>query len=447
MAEAEPEAANAPEAEAETGPTEDVPTLLENAAAFRRVRLYDKALGAIERALELDPRSGEAYEAMRDIFLEEGRIEEAVAAMLSLASLFVDALDGDSAARTLQDVLAYDPQNPRAIELLRELGYEVVDENTELPQDEATGAEAYDDANRLPSYDLEEMGPEDVSSQYGDGNQVVVRGEAAPLPSFSLDNHEAQGEAYAKRAGGSEAPRGMELEDALEESEFFASRGLFDDAYNILVGQLDRYPNHPLLRERLAELEYSQQSASGARERPTDDRSFDIAESLDLYHEAPVTAAGGFSSGDEQVDVEEVFQKFKEGVEKEISQDDSHTHYDLAIAYKEMGLIDDAIREFDVAARDQEMECVCQSMIGTLELERGNVGEAIEAFLRGLNAPVKEPAQELTLLYELGNAYEAKKMPREALAYFQKVVRKDPRFRDVGERVARLSQKAPGRAS
>lgn len=447
MAEAEAEHANANATEAETGPTEDVPTLLENAAAFRRVRLYDKALGAIERALELDPRSVEAYEAMRDIFLEEGRIEEGVAAMLSLASLFVDALDGDSAARTLQDVLAYDPQNPRAIELLRELGYEVVDENTELPQDEATGAEGYDDASRLPSYDLEEMGPEDVSNQYGDGNQVVVRGEAAPLPSFSLDHNEAQADGYAKRAGGSEAPRGMELEDALEESEFFASRGLFDDAYNILVGQLDRYPNHPLLRERLAELEYSQQSASGARERPTDDRSFDIAESLDLYHEAPVTAAGGFSSGDEQVDVEEVFQKFKEGVEKEISQDDSHTHYDLAIAYKEMGLIDDAIREFDVAARDQEMECVCQSMIGTLELERGNVGEAIEAFLRGLNAPVKEPAQELTLLYELGNAYEAKKMPREALAYFQKVVRKDPRFRDVGERVARLSQKAPGRAS
>ncbi|MFN9941201.1 MAG: hypothetical protein ACK56I_17150 [bacterium] len=38
-------------------------------------------------------------------------------------------------------------------------------------------------------------------------------------------------------------------------------------------------------------------------------------------------------------------------------------------------------------------------------------------------------------------------MPREALAYFQKVVRKDPRVRDVGACVARLSQQAPGRAS
>ncbi len=443
------------QAEPETGPTgDDVPQLLANAAAFRRVRLYDKALAALEHALGIEPRAVEVYEAMRDIYLEDNRVEEAVQAMLAVASLFVDALDGDSAARTLQDVLAYDPSNERAIELLRELGYEVVDEYGEA-QGEPT-EQGYDEASRLPSYDLEEMGPEDVSSQYTDPHHVVMRGGAAggdadPLPSFSLDPNEQHDErkstAAPPRAGGSNAPRGMELEEALEESEFFASRGLFDDAYNILAVQLERYPNHPLLRERLAELEYAQQSASGARERPTDDRSFAIAESLDLYPEAPVTAAGGFSSGDQQVDVEEVFQKFKEGVEKQVSADDSQTHYDLAVAYKEMGLIDDAIREFDVAARDQEMECVCQSMIGTLELARGNVGEAIEAFLRGLNSPVKEPAQETTLLYELGNAYEAKKMTREALAYFQKVVRKDPRYRDVGDRIARLSQKAPVRAS
>jgi len=442
-----------PDPEPETGPTgDDVPQLLANAAAFRRVRLYDKALAALEHALGVDPRSVEVYEAMRDIYLEDNRVEEAVQAMLAVASLFVDALDGDSAARTLQDVLAYDPTNERAVELLRELGYEVVDEYGEAQGGDTN--QGYDEASRLPSYDLEEMGPEDVSSQYTDPHHVVMRGQggdADPLPSFSMEaaepHDDRRGASAPPRASGSQAPRGMELEEALEESEFFASRGLFDDAYNILAVQLERYPNHPLLRERLAELEYAQQSASGARERPTDDRSFAIAESLDLYPEAPVTAAGGFSSGDQQVDVEEVFQKFKEGVEKQVSADDSHTHYDLAIAYKEMGLIDDAIREFDVAARDQEMECVCQSMIGTLELERGNVGEAIEAFLRGLNSPVKEPAQETTLLYELGNAYEAKKMTREALAYFQKVVRKDPRYRDVSDRIARLSQKAPVRAS
>ena len=66
----------------------------------------------------------------------------------------------------------------------------------------------------------------------------------------------------------------------------------------------------------------------------------------------------------EQVDVEEVFAKFKEGVAKQIGVDDAQSHYDLGVAYKEMGLIDDAIREFDTAARDPKRACVCHSMIG-----------------------------------------------------------------------------------
>ncbi|HRG99121.1 MAG TPA: tetratricopeptide repeat protein, partial [Polyangiaceae bacterium] len=452
--EAEPEPEPEPEpaqAESEPAPPADVPQLLASAAAFRRVRLYAKALDALVAALELEPRSVEVYEAMRDIYLEDNRVDEAVQAMLFVASLNVDALDGDAAARTLQDVLAYDPNNARAIEMLRELGYEVVDEYGESSQAGEITEQGYTDeaSQQLPSYDLEEMGPQDVSPQYASPNVVARGGEPDPLPRFAMEAQEPDASSVPPRPGGSAAPTGLSLEEALEESEFFASRGLLDDAYNILVAQLERYPNHPLLRERLAELEYPTE-ASGAHERPVSgetDRSFAIAESLDVYPEAPVTAAGGFSSADQQVDIEEVFAKFKQGVETQVAEDDSQTHYDLAVAYKEMGLIDDAIREFDTASRDQEMECVCQSMIGSLELARGNMTEAVEAFLRGLNAPVKEPQQETLLLYELGNAYEAKKMPREALAYFQKVVRKDPRYRDVAERITHLGHKVPGRAS
>ena len=449
--EPEPEPFAPPQAESEPAPPADVPQLLESAAAFRRVRLYAKALEALVAALELEPRSVEVYEAMRDIYLEDNRVDDAVQAMLFVASLNVDALDGDAAARTLQDVLAYDPSNGRAIEMLRELGYEVVDEYGESSQASEITEQGYADeaSQQLPSYDLEEMGPQDVSPQYASPNVVARGGEPGGLPRFTMEAQERDAPSVPPRPGGSAAPTGLSLEEALEESEFFASRGLFDDAYNILVAQLERYPNHPLLRERLAELEYPTE-ASGAHERPVNDetdRSFAIAESLDVYPEAPVTAAAGFRSADQQVNVEEVFAKFKQGVETQVAEDDSQTHYDLAVAYKEMGLIDDAIREFDTASRDQEMECVCQSMIGTLELARGNTTEAVTAFLRGLNAPVKEPQQETLLLYELGNAYEAKKMPREALAYFQKVVRKDPRYRDVTERITRLGHKVPGRAS
>ncbi|MBX3202266.1 MAG: tetratricopeptide repeat protein [Labilithrix sp.] len=478
---------------------------LADANSFRRVRLYAKALETLRAGLEIDPRSMDLHEVHRDVLIESGQTEEAVEAMLGIASLYVDALDGESAARALQDVLAFDPTNARAIEMLQELGYEIVDENEEgvegqeLETDGAYGDAGEHDA-RLPSYDLEEMGPADVSPQYADERQIHIgrgvsqnaaaygEGDALggdALPSFPLDEPDAYAEAAYAEAGEhvpavsptdlgdddlapppafGRAPSGApsrvstrpsigaassrELEDALDEAEFFCSRGLFDDARAILTEQLGKHPNHPLLRERLVEVDAQEaQRGSGAREKPRqEDNAFDLGSSLDALESldyANMQPAEGHANGDEQIDVEEVFAKFKEGVAKQISVEDSDSHYNLGIAYKEMLLLDDAIREFDVAARDPKHECVCRSMIGMIQIERGNVNEAIEAFLQGLNASIKDPSQETVLCFEIGAAYEAKKMTKDALSYYQKAMRRDPNYRDVQERVRRLSKAEP----
>jgi hypothetical protein len=83
-------------------------------------------------------------------------------------------------------------------------------------------------------------------------------------------------------------------------------------------------------------------------------------------------------------------------------------------------------------------------MIGSIQMERGNVNEAIDAFMRGLHATTKTSEQETVISFEIGNAYEIKKMNREALSYYQKVMRREPNYRDVQERVRRLS--APSKA-
>jgi tetratricopeptide (TPR) repeat protein len=395
-------------------------------------------------------------------------------------------------------------------------------------QGDAGGYEAAEEheQERLPSYDLEEMGAADVSRRYADGRQVYVNRAVSvtpevgdDLPSFPLDepdadmpaayleavaHHQAQADAAAAhdqlRGEGSstvrpepgdaadldndrtgyfqsspglrappealhvqaaaQAPRapsaaprahigvvasGRELEDALDEAEFFCSRGLLDDARTILLEQLTQYPNNPLLRERIdaQDAQDEPRAGSGARARPRDeqDRAYDIAASLDALESLDdIQPAEGNGAPDQQVDVEEVFAKFKEGVAKQISVDDSDSHYNLGIAYKEMMLIDDAIREFEVAAQDPKRACVCRSMIGMIEIERGRLNEAIDAFLQGLNSPNKDPQQETVLCYEIGAAYEAKKMNKDALSYYQKAMRRDPNYRDIQERVRRLAK-------
>lgn len=438
--------------------SDQVQNVIADASAFRRVRLYDRALEVLRNGLDLHPLAMDLHEVYRDVLIEAGQLEDAVVEMLTIASIFVDGLDGESAARALQDVLAFDPQNTRALQMLEELGYEIVDENE--PAAEGLYATSAPDNAPLPAYQIEESRPifDDATALHASHELPVMEDDGHELPSFPLDEpvietygeHASDTGAYATESSAPNSYR--RLEEALDEADFFCSRGLYEDARAIVDEQLRIHPTNPLLRERLAELD-AQQAArgSGAREKPRDSEgiyeltsaSLDGLEALDY-----VQPAEGHANADEQIDVEEVFAKFKEGVAKQISVDDSDSHYNLGIAYKEMMLVDDAIREFDVAARDPKYECICRSMIGTLELERGRLREALDAFLLGLGAPSKDPDQELALFFEVGATYEALKMNRDALGYFQKVMRRDPNYRDVQERIRRLSRgesKAPPR--
>jgi tetratricopeptide (TPR) repeat protein len=468
---------------APAGSRERIARILSDAANFRRARRLDAAIETLRGGVALAPKALEIREMLRDLLLDAGETTDAIVEMIEIAEVLVEALDGEEAARSLQDALALDPTNATALRMLHDLGYELVEEPETheaqaldlVPPARSAQISAYDPEAPLPSYDLEEIGPEDVARR---SSTAAVAAAAppppaspappaasmnaiddpfgdAPLPSFPLDAQEAAEAAAARAQAGQGPPRGIpELESALEEADFFASRGLFEDARTILQEQLARLPNHPLLRDRLEELDSQEQSAqgdSGTRPAPAasavQNRAFDIAESLTAGDgmEAPsgVGGAQAFGGETEQVDVEEVFAKFKEGVAQQIAVDDTQSHYDLGVAYKEMGLVDDALREFDLAARDSNRACVCHSMIGMIQLERGNLNEAIDAFGRALQSPDRSRDQEAALCYELGSAYEAKKLQKQALEHFQHCARIQPSFRDVQERIRRLQKTEP----
>ena len=471
--------------------------ILTDAASLRDSGMHVKAIEALRIGLEISPKSIEAHQMLRDVLLEMGRTAQAVAQMIQMAEVLVEGLDGEAAARMLQEALSHQPENAAATKMLRELGYELVEEpddglSSRDSQDDEAGTtigQPYDPEAPLPSYDLEEIGPEDVARRsYPEpsthGGVGPARGAPAqnrsldgiddpfgePLPSFPLETIPESDAVFelrgtSVRAPPPEEPRPPpapslkagppELESALEEAEFFASRGLFDDARTILNEQLVRLPNNPLLQERLTELdaqEHGMQGGSGTRPSPSaaagamEDRAFDIAEQLrgsDGDRASGVGPGPGGGAPTDQVDVEEVFEKFKAGVAEQIDVDDAQSHYDLGVAYKEMGLVDDALREFEVAARDVKRVCVCQSMIGMIHIERGNLNEAIDAFMRGLQSPERTKDQEAALSYEVGVAFEAKRMSKQALDYFQRAARLIPQYRDTQERIRRLQKVEP----
>src|SRR5260370_17505554 len=324
---------------------EHVARILAEVAAHRRSRRPGKDLEGLRLGARLAPKSLQLHEAMRDVLLDAGRNQEAVAQMILLAELLVEGLDGEAAAHSLQDALALDPNNEVAARMLSDLGYELVEEplSSELPHDApelgggsgGRATQASSPEAPLPSYDLEEIGPDDVAVRsYSDSRSepqtraAMSAGRHADMGSIDDPFGDGSLPAYPLE-GGSDRPRSgpppgvPELEAPLDEADFFASRGLFDDARTILEEQLARLPNHPLLRDRMTALDAQERSVrggSGTRPSPAaatgEDRAFDIAASLTgLESEsAPALPIPAPIGPTQQVDVEEVFAQVKAGV-------------------------------------------------------------------------------------------------------------------------------------
>lgn len=433
-----------------------------------------------------------------------------------------------------------------------EIPLEVEESGLEPPASEAAPA------SEFASFDLEQEVAGDLPPQFIDDEPAVPAEE--PLPpfvvesetppaedAFPLDEAPASGPPLAAdefpldespppppspaplRAA---APRPVaavagdvpaDLQKVLDEVDSYLSLGFVDDAREALAEVAVRFPGHPAVRTKLAELGIEPPTAEEvpfsedapfseelplsedalpafaaestlveerdvaaepfAVESPLVEEPFadalGVAEPLqeeDVPFEEPSPLAGlgelpapepppvepGMDLGAElgelfgtQSAVEEleaplgttdlgdagladIFKEFKKGVDKQLGKEDYDTRYNLGIAYKEMGLVDEAIAEFQLAAKDDGRLLECSSMLGICFLEKGMPKLAIKWFEKGLKAPGRSDEEYQGLRYDLAIAYEADGDADRALVLFSELYGQNANFRDVAAKVREL---------
>jgi tetratricopeptide (TPR) repeat protein len=117
---------------------------------------------------------------------------------------------------------------------------------------------------------------------------------------------------------------------------------------------------------------------------------------------------------------------------------DLASHRDLGIGYKDMGLFDAAIKEFNVLTGDPALLVFALMMIGECHEAKGSLADAVATYKRALNHPGVKDAEATQLYYQLGGAFQALGDVNEALYFFEKVAKRDPAFRDVRRRITDL---------
>ncbi len=249
------------------------------------------------------------------------------------------------------------------------------------------------------------------------------------------------------------APDIDEYEEEIAEAEFYARQGLVQDALKIFEKLHRLFPENTFITEKITNLgqpeetieedmvetiELSEDITEGISDVPEEQvvPQSEAAEFEDFsFTEKDFDEAAAIPEPALDNDVLEIFQEFKKGLEKELEDEDSETHYNLGIAYKEMGLIDDAIKEFQTSRNDPKRFIQSSTMLGVCYIEKGLYSLAIDALLNAIKNISSKDEAYWAIRYDLAEAYEKNKNLKEALECYTDVFGWNAKFRDVSEKV------------
>ncbi|MEM1245046.1 MAG: tetratricopeptide repeat protein [Acidobacteriota bacterium] len=187
----------------------------------------------------------------------------------------------------------------------------------------------------------------------------------------------------------------------------------------------DWLDNAPETSDKLFDDEKEFFDLAAALEGEIDEPEPEVDETVDLP-----------SEGDQSLD--DIVEGFKRGVSENISDEDSDTHYNLGIAYREMMLLDEAIGEFQISARDSRYLVDSCAMLGLCFRDKGLPDLAVKWYLKALAEDGLPEEQKLGMLYDLGTAYEDMGEPESALSTFSDLAALSADYRDVSSRIAAL---------
>ena len=153
-----------------------------------------------------------------------------------------------------------------------------------------------------------------------------------------------------------------------------------------------------------------------------------------------MTVADEEPTGDEEKDFREMLARFRQGIDENIDETDFQSHYDLGVAFKEMGLLDEAIAEFQKALGAPEGKLRTTEALGSCFIDKRAYVVAESILRRGLDLPASGDKERLGVLYWLARALEELGKKVEARELYGRVFAVDIRFADVAARVKALAK-------
>jgi len=149
---------------------------------------------------------------------------------------------------------------------------------------------------------------------------------------------------------------------------------------------------------------------------------------------------------EEDIGVEQIFQTLKKTFAEEsakTSEDDitqQKFHYNMALAYSELGMTEQALEESNAALQFAGFRVPTLLLRGRIFRETGDLQESLSQFQQGLRERGLRRQDFLSFKYELGLTFKQMDDPPRALESFREAYSIDPKFENVAEEISSMEE-------
>ncbi len=427
---------------------------LTEADVYVKYGMLDKAVAHVQAMAERDPTNIDIQMKLKDLFLTQGDAQSAADVCVKIASIYEHL--GQEAEREvmLREAATINPEHSNA---------------------------------RSPAAS-QPAEPSPIAAE-----RSVREGEELPVPTTD------------RVVGGEAEPSPADaLEQDLAEADFYFQQGFDDEARRLFATILKKSPDHPVASQRLREIAARAGSAAdpidaeatsqnlnapmnesslgseiavnGRKSTAENDNEASLGQEIAVNRRKPVVESNQPNESTKQEEyidlvdalredmersvpppeeaelsqelsaereLENVFRKFQKGVLEQYGAEDYETHYNLGIAYREMGLLNEAIGEFRLVLKSPERFIPATSMLATCYREKGALPRAEEILREVLDDPAHKRTEGIAgLAYELGQIFEVQGRVDDALTQYYRARELEPTHKEVGSRITHLERRA-----
>lgn len=402
------------------------------AEVFIKYGLVEKAIENLEAIVNRYPDETESLRRLKDLYLETGNKSKAAERCVDLARIAKAQGEISKAMDLLAEARAHDPE----VDVDRSAGSsvspapEVADGQDVYSFGEPVAGESvpveFDSGTPSSGVELQFEMPRGAGSadEVGDSNYQIDFSDSDSEPP-AIDFDMGDGGASGGR-GGAESPRAGSAPGKVGFPGEGETSSTDDDGVKFFEEAIR--PD----RRQGEETPLTDQS-SGVFEESVFEQEDDF-----LGHMQPAAPiASGPSAADDSMD--QLLQDLKAGVDAQVESEDYETHYNLGIAYKEMGLIDEAIGEFQQSAKDDGRFVDSCSHLGMCFREKGMAKLAVKWYGKAIEKLEEGSDQYVGVLYDMAEAYEESGDVEKALEMFTDVYGLNSSYREVSEKLEKLS--------